>query len=135
MVITTFAKFVQLSVEHSSHAVPPDGSDDGLLREYSERLIRKLEQKTVELEQANRALERDIAARVLAERRSKEPKRSCAKRRRWKRWGGSQAAWPTTSTTCSRSSSAMRRSLSRRWRRTARKDPTWTPSAKRRTAR
>ncbi len=46
---------------------PAGGSEGGLLREYSETLIRKLEQKTVELEQTNRALERDIAARVLAE--------------------------------------------------------------------
>jgi two-component system, cell cycle sensor histidine kinase and response regulator CckA len=43
------------------------GVEPGRLREYSETLIRKLEQKTLELEQTNRALERDIAARVLSE--------------------------------------------------------------------
>jgi signal transduction histidine kinase len=46
---------------------PPGGGEGELLREYSETLVRKLEQKAVELEQTNRALERDIAARVLAE--------------------------------------------------------------------
>jgi len=42
----------------------PDGE---LLREYSETLIRKLVQKTAELEASNRALVLDIAARELAE--------------------------------------------------------------------
>jgi two-component system cell cycle sensor histidine kinase/response regulator CckA len=45
----------------------PDG-DDGLhLREYSETLVRKLEQKMLQLEETNRALARDIAARQEAE--------------------------------------------------------------------
>jgi signal transduction histidine kinase len=41
--------------------------EDALLRQYSETLIRKLEQKTLELEDSNRSLQRDIAARQQAE--------------------------------------------------------------------
>lgn len=46
---------------------PPPGDDSGLLREYNEALIRKLEQKTLELENSNRLLQRDITARQFAE--------------------------------------------------------------------
>ncbi|GBG14071.1 diguanylate cyclase [Novimethylophilus kurashikiensis] len=42
-------------------------SEDNLLKVYSETLIRKLEEKTLQLEQANRELERDIARRKEAE--------------------------------------------------------------------
>jgi two-component system cell cycle sensor histidine kinase/response regulator CckA len=45
----------------------PDGDEQGLLRDYSHTLIRKLEEKTLELENTNSSLERDIAARKLVE--------------------------------------------------------------------
>jgi two-component system cell cycle sensor histidine kinase/response regulator CckA len=45
----------------------PSEHDEGLLRDYSDILIRKLEQKTLELEESNRSLQRDIAARKEAE--------------------------------------------------------------------
>jgi two-component system cell cycle sensor histidine kinase/response regulator CckA len=41
--------------------------DHVLLREYSERLIRKLEQKTLQLEASNQSLAQDVAARALVE--------------------------------------------------------------------
>ena len=44
------------------------GADQaGLLREYSETLIRKLEHKTLQLEESNRSLQQDITARELTE--------------------------------------------------------------------
>ncbi len=43
------------------------GGEEGHLREYSETLIRKLEQKTLQLEESNRQLQKDIEARELAE--------------------------------------------------------------------
>ncbi len=49
----------------------PAGGDD-MLREYSETLIRKLEQKSLELEESNRVLQRDIAAREKAEQALRE---------------------------------------------------------------
>ena len=49
----------------ASHRTP--AQDEGVLREYSETLIRKLEHKTLELELTNRALQRDIAAREATE--------------------------------------------------------------------
>lgn len=45
----------------------PAGDETGLLREYSETLIRKLEEKTLQLEESNRKLRRDIAARKEVE--------------------------------------------------------------------
>ncbi|MEO6601239.1 MAG: response regulator [Polyangiaceae bacterium] len=53
----------------SAPARVPDASagstveQGGLLREYNETLIRKLEEKTLQLEYSNRALQQDIAAR------------------------------------------------------------------------
>ena len=47
----------------------PAGDDPTLLRKYSETLIRKLEEKTLQLEDSNRSLLRDIAAREEAEAR------------------------------------------------------------------
>lgn len=45
------------------------GSTEQLLQNYSETLIRKLEEKTLQLEESNRALQRDIAEReAVAER-------------------------------------------------------------------
>jgi PAS domain S-box-containing protein len=45
----------------------PTGDEKALLKVYSETLIRKLEEKTLELEESNRALQRDIAARTKIE--------------------------------------------------------------------
>jgi signal transduction histidine kinase len=57
--------------EKEGRAVPespgPFGNEEGLLKEYSETLVRKLEEKTLQLEESNRALQQDIAARHLAE--------------------------------------------------------------------
>jgi two-component system, cell cycle sensor histidine kinase and response regulator CckA len=50
-----------------STPLPPPGDDAGLLREYSEILIRKLEHKTFQLEETNQRLQKDIAARELTE--------------------------------------------------------------------
>jgi two-component system cell cycle sensor histidine kinase/response regulator CckA len=61
---------------------PGEGTEPGLLREYSEVLIRKLEQKMVELDATNRALQRDIALREQAEatlRRTEEQLRQAQK--------------------------------------------------------
>jgi PAS domain S-box-containing protein len=60
------------AIDGSNSSPPSRGSpstDDEtvLLREYNEALIRKLEQKTLELENTNRALQRDITARQFAE--------------------------------------------------------------------
>jgi PAS domain S-box-containing protein len=44
---------------------PPD--EDQLLKVYNETLVRKLEKKAMELEEANAALRRDVARRELAE--------------------------------------------------------------------
>jgi len=52
----------------------PVGDEKTLLKVYSETLIRKLEEKTLQLEETNRALQRDIAERkaVEAELRRRE---------------------------------------------------------------
>src|SRR4051794_26093781 len=51
----------------ATSAQQPAGNPDELLREYSETLVRKLEKKTLQLEESNRSLQKDIAARELAE--------------------------------------------------------------------
>jgi diguanylate cyclase (GGDEF)-like protein len=51
----------------SLHAAPPATDESALLKLYSETLIRKLEEKTLQLEEANRELKRDIARRQEAE--------------------------------------------------------------------
>jgi signal transduction histidine kinase len=48
------------------------GDEKVLLKSYSETLIRKLEEKTLQLEETNRALQRDIAERKRAEERLRE---------------------------------------------------------------
>ena len=45
----------------------PRGDEKELLKVYSETLIRKLEEKTLQLEESNRALQKDIAERKKAE--------------------------------------------------------------------
>jgi two-component system, cell cycle sensor histidine kinase and response regulator CckA len=67
-------KAVIANQEHGSLAAPRQSIQDEkvYLKEYSEALIRKLEGKMVELEQANRQLERDLAERMQAEAHNRE---------------------------------------------------------------
>ncbi|HSO32253.1 MAG TPA: response regulator, partial [Labilithrix sp.] len=60
---------VQANAAAAVPTLPLQPTDDehGRLREYSEALIRKLEQKTLQLEESNRSLQNDIAARELVE--------------------------------------------------------------------
>src|SRR5690606_21593639 len=53
--------------ELSRGACQPVADPAGLLQEYSETLIRKLEDKTIQLENSNRLLQEDIAARKLVD--------------------------------------------------------------------
>jgi PAS domain S-box-containing protein len=53
----------------------PSG-ESGLLREYNQALIRKLEQKTIQLEDANRALQADLVARQVVEAALRESEAS-----------------------------------------------------------
>ena len=48
------------------------GAEDGVLKTYSETLIRKLEEKTLQLEESNAALQRDIAERRRVEESLRE---------------------------------------------------------------
>jgi two-component system cell cycle sensor histidine kinase/response regulator CckA len=50
-----------------TRAKQPVDDEAGLLREYSQTLIRKLEEKSLQLEESNRRLQSDIAARKQAE--------------------------------------------------------------------
>jgi two-component system, cell cycle sensor histidine kinase and response regulator CckA len=50
----------------------PHGEDSALLKQYSETLIRKLEERTRQLEESNRALQSEIAERSEIERRLRE---------------------------------------------------------------
>jgi two-component system, cell cycle sensor histidine kinase and response regulator CckA len=50
----------------------PADEQGGVLRQYSQILIRKLEEKTLQLEEANQTLQKDIAARELAEKALRE---------------------------------------------------------------
>jgi two-component system, cell cycle sensor histidine kinase and response regulator CckA len=74
-----------LSAKSAPRRVPPrepNQDEEVLLREYSETLIRKLEKKTLELEESNRQLQHDIAAREQAEaelRRTEEQLRQAQK--------------------------------------------------------
>ena len=62
-------KEVQAAASESPPSVPhqPAGDESVLLRQYSEALVRKLEDKRLQLEETNRSLQRDIAARERAE--------------------------------------------------------------------
>ena len=55
---------------------PLEQRTDDVLVEYSETLVRKLEQKTLQLEESNRALVKDIAAREKAEAALRESEAS-----------------------------------------------------------
>ncbi len=77
----TFIRLIREAIEEvqpsrSGTVLPPGGDleteETGYLKQYNEALIRKLEAKMQELEQANRALEADIAARRLAEEALRE---------------------------------------------------------------
>lgn len=59
----------------SAAPTPPrnqTGDEKELLKTYSETLIRKLEEKTLQLQEANRALQRDITERSVAEEKLRE---------------------------------------------------------------
>ena len=53
----------------------PDGDESALLKLYSETLIRKLEEKSLQLEQSNQTLELDIAERKSVEASLRESER------------------------------------------------------------
>lgn len=64
-----------LAQHHRAELSPPreaQAEDETLLKEYSEVLIRKLEEKSIQLEQSNRALLEDIARRDLAESHARQ---------------------------------------------------------------
>lgn len=56
-----------MAANNASPPKSPTGDEKELLKDYSETLIRKLEEKTLQLEEANRTLLRDIAERKKAE--------------------------------------------------------------------
>lgn len=58
----------------------PTRDDEVLLREYSTILIRKLEEKTLQLEASNRSLQQDIRAREHAEAARDEAQRQASER-------------------------------------------------------
>ena len=62
-------KEVEANVAAVGQALPhrPSSDNEGLLREYSETLIRKLEEKTIQLEYTNRTLQQGIRAREKVE--------------------------------------------------------------------
>lgn len=53
--------------EEKLSAATPRGEEKVILKEYSEALIRKLEEKAFQLELSNKSLEKDIAERIKAE--------------------------------------------------------------------
>ncbi|HEX2860274.1 MAG TPA: PAS domain S-box protein, partial [Lacunisphaera sp.] len=65
---------VQANVAAAVPAMPksPVGDEKALLKVYSETLIRKLEEKTLQLEEINRMLEEDIARRKQVEEELRE---------------------------------------------------------------
>ncbi len=65
---------VQATAAKAVPATPrtPAGDEEVLLKSYSETLIRKLEEKTLQLEESNRALQQDIAERKRAEEKLRE---------------------------------------------------------------
>jgi PAS domain S-box-containing protein len=58
---------VEVSADGHGPVKEPAGDERALLESYSETLIRKLEEKTLQLQESNRALAEDIAGRKAAE--------------------------------------------------------------------
>jgi PAS domain S-box-containing protein len=72
-----FVSRIRHVLAQSSAAVPTPprhqvGDEKELLKTYSETLIRKLEEKTLQLEEANRTLQQDIAERKVADEKLRE---------------------------------------------------------------
>lgn len=67
---------------HGSGARPPSGDVERSNKSYEVALVRKLEEKLTQLQQANRALEEDVAERKRAESRVAE---QLAELQRWHR--------------------------------------------------
>lgn len=65
---------VQANTATARPAIPrtSKGDEKVLLEAYSEALIRKLEEKSLQLEESNRALQQDVAERRLAEEKLRE---------------------------------------------------------------
>jgi PAS domain S-box-containing protein len=64
------AKFVEVERKIVGTIPPvaePEGTEEHRLREYSETLIRKLEHKSLQLEESNRSLQLDVTARQVVE--------------------------------------------------------------------
>jgi len=70
------SRIEEVELRPSAPISAPPGGPDSLLREYNQTLIRKLEQKTILLEEANRALKADLAAREVAEAALRESEAS-----------------------------------------------------------
>ena len=70
------ARIDEVLAQHARREFTPPRSlgeaDETVLKEYSEVLIRKLEEKSLQLEQSNQALLADIARRDLAEAQTRE---------------------------------------------------------------
>lgn len=58
--------------DHEARSTAPAPDHEAVLREYSETLIRKLEEKTIQLEESNRTLQQDIQTRLLIEAQLRE---------------------------------------------------------------
>jgi two-component system, cell cycle sensor histidine kinase and response regulator CckA len=70
------ARFREVLAKEDRHELTPTHAQDGeekvLLKEYSEVLIRKLETKIFQLDEANRALQQDMTERKRAEQALRE---------------------------------------------------------------
>jgi PAS domain S-box-containing protein len=117
-------------------SVPGSGGEPELLL-ASSRDVTEQRRAEEELRLLNGRLEAEAARR--AEECAGKMRR-CGKARSWRPWGGSPAAWRTTSTTCSPSSAppptccggpACRRSAGRATPRRSRRPPTGRPSSRR----
>ena len=79
-----FLSRIGTALKHKATAAPaqrlPVREEEALLKEYSSILIRKLEEKTLQLEATNRSLQEDIRARERAEAARDEAQRQAAER-------------------------------------------------------